>query len=455
MSEASKEPSTRTGVGGEPPTPPPLDAEQAQTLHRWRLRVFAGTWLSYAGYYFCRKPFYKVKGSLQQKLSLSTKQLGHVGTAYLSAYSVGQFNAAAVGTRLGPRHMLFLGMGLSILCNISAGIFGGFWPLLILMSVNGLAQATGWPGNVGTMARWTRRSERGTIMGLWSTCYQVGGLAAGLVASYLLGRFNWRASFFGGAAALAGVFALFSLLQRNGPEDVNLPPIEPEPPDSDEQKAENAAAVAAGRRPRRKLGWDRSVLITLLLMGATYFSVKFVRYLLLSWAAFFLQVQFKLRKDYAGYIADLFDLTGTFGTITAGVVSDRVFNGRRSVVILSMLFAMTLSCLFLWQVGPRSPLLFAIGLGAIGFMIYGPDSLLSAAGAIDVGRSGGAVAAAGIINGIGAAGSVLQEEVVGQLYHGASGDLGKVFGVLFAAAASSLICVSILAWRAHRGSSSL
>ena len=38
-----------------------------------------------------------------------------------------------------------------------------------LIAVNGLAQATGWSGNVGTMASWFHKHERGKVMGVWST----------------------------------------------------------------------------------------------------------------------------------------------------------------------------------------------------------------------------------------------------------------------------------------------
>ncbi|MCK5799655.1 MAG: MFS transporter [Deltaproteobacteria bacterium] len=448
-------------------TPPKRDSGLAQEpghgaansarLRHWRMRVFAGTWLSYAGYYFGRKPFYQVKGTLQGKLSIPTKSLSHVGTAYLAAYSVGQFNAAAIGTRLGPRRMILAGMAISMLCNVVAGIVPGFWPLLFVMSLNGLAQATGWPGNVGTMAHWTRREERGTIMGFWSTCYQVGGLLAGLTASYLLGLYGWKASFFGGAATLLLVIVLFSVLQRNRPEDVGLSPLDDEQEDDEQQddEQEDTEGAPHSKSDRAHKGWDRNVRITLLLMGGTYFSIKFVRYLLLSWAAFFLQIHFNLRKDHAGYVANIFDLTGTAGTITAGIVSDRVFHGRRTPVILIMLAGMTLSTLLLWQLGSSSVTIFTISLGLIGFMIYGPDSLLSAAGAIDVGRSGGAIAAAGIINGIGATGSVLQEEIVGALYTGPQDDLGPLFAIIFAAAIASLVGVTLLAIRAHRGTSRL
>ncbi|MCX7676288.1 MAG: hypothetical protein N2Z59_02810, partial [Alteraurantiacibacter sp.] len=44
---------------------------------------------------------------------------------------------------------------------------------------------------------------------------------------------------------------------------------------------------------------------------------------------------------------------------------------------------------------------FVAWLGASGLMLYGPDALLSGVGAIDVARQRKALAAAGIINGMG------------------------------------------------------
>ncbi|MCC6750192.1 MAG: MFS transporter [Deltaproteobacteria bacterium] len=419
-------------------------------LRSWRLRVFAGTWLSYAGYYFCRKPFYKVKGTLTVERGLSAATLGTIGSAYLVTYALGQFVAAAIGGRLGARRLLLVGMLASVLLNALAGLLPGTTALLLLMGANGLAQGTGWAGNVGTMAHWTRRSERGTIMGLWSTCYQAGGLAAGLWAAFLVGHYGWQWSFLGGAAALLLITALFGLLQRNRPEDVGLAPLEPPVGERAGPGPHDAEATEAASR-----GWPRSVWFTLGLMSAAYFAIKYVRYALQSWAAYFLQLNFRLSSAHAGYLADLFEAGGTAGVIVAGRLSDRRFGGRRTPVILLLLVGLALACLFLWLVGVRSVPLFALSLGLVGFLLYGPDSLLSAAGAIDVGSQAGALRASGLINGIGAVGSILQELVIGELYVRRAGHLGLIFGSLLLAASVALACMLWVAHRNRRGLSNL
>jgi OPA family glycerol-3-phosphate transporter-like MFS transporter len=429
------------------PSPPDEERTRRQ-LRRFRIRVFIATWLSYAGLYFCRKPFYIVKATLTEELGIGASALADIGTVYLVAYTLGQFVAAGLGSVVGARRMLLGGMAVSVVCNVIFGGAASYWVLLVFSGFNGLAQGTGWSGNVGTMAHWTTRRERGTIMGFWSTCYQVGGVMANGLAALLLGWRGWRWSFFGGSAVLGGVILQFWRLQRNRPEDVGLPPLR----ELEDNDREGAARAGGGLR---RLGWDRQVVITLLLVGGFYFCVKFIRYSLWSWAPYFMQLTFGLEGDDAGYLSTIFDVAGFFGAVTAGVVSDRVFRGRRSIVAFIMLAGMTAGCLLLWGPGSGSVTYFAVGLAVVGFMLYGPDSLMTAAGAIDLGSRRGAIAAAGVINGMGSVGSVVQEKVVANLYQRSGGELAPVFLVLLSAAAASMLLIGIVLWRNRTGRSDL
>src|SRR2546430_14746005 len=65
-----------------------------------------------------------------------------------------------------------------------------------------------------------------------------------------------------------------------------------------------------------------------------------------------------------------------------------------------------------------SPLAVAICFGLVGFMLYGPDTLLCGAASVHVAGEKNAVAVAGLVNGLGSLGPVLQEEVIGWLVRG-------------------------------------
>jgi len=438
---------------GNPVASPPAAASPAEALARayrpWQIRIFAATWLAYAGYYFCRKPFYVAKADMGSALGLSSVELAHLGTAYLAAYAVGQFSSAFFGRRLGPKLLLIAGIGISIFCNLVFGIANNFWTLLLFLALNGMAQGTGWPGCIGSLAFWFRRRQRGGILGVWSTCYQVGSLLSTALAAWFLGRLGWRWSYFGGALALLAIWSLVVTLHPNRPESAGLPPIE--------EEEENQPSPPTQRTPRMRepLGWPADIVISVLLMGLIYFTIKFLRYALWSWAPFFLRRNFGLAGDQAGYLSTVFEACGFVGVIVAGVASDKIFHGRRAFLSFAMLAMMTLSFLVMATLGAGSVLFFTLAMGLAGFMLFGPDSLLSGVGAIDVGTKRGALAAAGIINGMGSVGPIFQEETVGWMYKTWSQQLGPILAMLVGVAGAGAFLTLLLWRRARAGKTNL
>jgi len=414
----------------------------AHALRQWRMRILASTWLAYAGLYFCRKPFYAAKNTISEQLGISTAQLGDIEVAYLIAYTIGQFTAARFGQQRGARVVLLTGMAVSIGCNVVFAFANNYWTLFAFMALNGLAQATGWPSVVGTIGQWTRRAERGTLMGLWGTCYQLGGVAATSWAGFWLVRQGLRGAFLWASLALLGAWIAVFFWQRNRPQDVGLPPVE-------EADDEAASGEDSGS------GWTRAIIINLALVGAFYFGVKFVRYALWSWVPFLLEKNFGLAVDDAAYISTIFDLAGFAGVVCAGIASDRLFNGKRALPSFVMLVGMLLGCGMLWFVGATSLFWFGLAIGLIGFMLFGPDSLLSGAGAIEVGSPKLAVAAAGIINGTGSLGAVVQALLVSRILENSDGAMGPVFAVLGLASATSIVAISVVLLRNRRGSADL
>ena len=143
-----------------------MSTQETKTIRIWRTRVLTTTWLSYAGFYFCRKNFSIAKASLLDTLQIDKSDLAHIVTAYLAAYMLGQFLTAVVSRRFATRTLLLGGMGLTLICNIIFGFTtlmgpAGYWPLLIFNVVNGFAQSTGWPGNIGVLGNWLSRTDRG------------------------------------------------------------------------------------------------------------------------------------------------------------------------------------------------------------------------------------------------------------------------------------------------------
>ncbi len=417
---------------------------------KWQYRIFSATWLAYVGYYFTRKAFFVVKSDMADAMGLDTINLAHLGTAYLISYMVGQYSSAYFGRRMGPKLLLLAGMGISLVCNVVFGASNSYWTVLLFLSLNGLAQGTGWPGSIGSLAYWFKRKQRGSILGIWSTCYQVGSLVATSFAAYMLGHYGWRWSFFGASMILLIIWTAVLFLHPNKPEDVGLPPLKDEDDETPKaQEAESANEKESG------LGWNKDVVYTVVLMGIVYFGIKFLRYALWSWVPFLLRNNFGQAGDDAGYISTIFDIAGFLGVIFAGFASDRLFKGKRSFLSFLMLFLMAMSFVLMYTMGSTSLFFFTISMAMAGFMLYGPDSLISGVGAIDVGTKKGALVAAGIINGTGSIGPVFQEEIIGWLYQKYNGSLIPIFILLMVVALATAFVTFLLWIRSKKGKANL
>jgi OPA family glycerol-3-phosphate transporter-like MFS transporter len=418
----------------------------ADTFRRYRLQLFVATWLSYFGFYVVRKVYAVVKLPLKEHFGLDDIQVAWPWTVYLVTYMLGQFLAAGLGRRIESRRILIWGMSVAAACNLAIGVLvdrqlaNPFLWICVTMGIFGVAQAMGWPHNVALFANWTRKAERGTLFAVWGTCYQFGAVFGKGLAGFLLGWLGLAWTFYGSSLVLFAFTAYFVLRARERPESVGLSlPDEAEP--------EAATATPGAPAAARSNALPRAFIVSVVAMGLIYFGFKFLRYALDSWSALILAEHFGLSASISAYLSTAFDWVGFLGVLVAGYWSDRIPGARRAPVI----FWMTCGCLVataaMWMVGLKSPVLFVLLLGLVGFMAMGPDSLLSGAAAMDVGSRRQAAVAAGVINGLGSIGPILQEPAIGWIKQ--TRGLDAVFGLLVVVVFLTTVATGLLA-RAER-----
>jgi OPA family sugar phosphate sensor protein UhpC-like MFS transporter len=416
--------------------------------HRsWRLKVAIATWLSYVGFYFCRKPFSAAKSALGTETHWSATTLGDIWACYLIAYSVGQFLASYTGTKLGPRKNLLIGMAVTIAVTVAMPLTLNVKLMAVLATLLGLSQATGWSGNVGTMAGWFHKHERGRVMGLWSTNFNIGALTSGWVMAWVLGLASpapWRWTFYTGAAVLTAIYIVFIFFQRDRPEDVGLAAIDD--PVTPVDEAKTPEPVAAGL-----MGLSRSQWTNLMLVAGFYFFVKFIRYAIWSWAPYFLHIHYGRPEGGANLLATSFDLLGLPGVWATGWLSDKYFQSRRAGIATAMMIGVTIATTLLFIFYDANVWIFVVLLAAIGFTCYGPDALLTGAGAMDIGGPRRATFCAAVISGFGSMGSIVQELVIPRVYDPKTGSLQVIFGLLLGCATMGALFCGLLVVRNRRG----
>lgn len=359
-----------------------------------RRGVFGLTWLAYASYYLCRKGFGVTKARIESSLGVSAGWLATIDSAYLVAYAAGQFASGLAGDRVGARRLIGWGMLGSAAACVLFGSASGALVMLLAFAANGLFQSTGWPGTTKAMADWYEPGERGTVMGVWSTCYQAGGLAATAFATALLTAFGWRWAFFGPAIVVGGlgVVVLFLLAERHGAAGGASRP----PP--------TAAEEAEFRAARRSVIASPTVWS----FGAAYFCLKIIRYSILFWLPYYLHNALHYSEKKAGYLSISFEVGGIVGVLVAGALSDRIAGGRRSLLSSVMMALLAASILLYSVVAHWGAVPNFAGMALVGLLLFGPDSLLAGAAAQDLGGRHAAATATGFVNGMGSIGAILQ-----------------------------------------------
>jgi sugar phosphate permease len=238
-------------------------------------------------------------------------------------------------------------------------------------------------------------------MGLWSTCYQVGGLLATFAVGEVAERYGWRASFRSVALLLFGVGLL--VLWRLPTRSVALADGA-----SADVTSESAAEPRRDRIERRRAQLAVLKSATLWFYGLSYFFVKLIRYALLFWLPYYLASAFDYTTSEAARMSTAFDAGGLVGVILLGRISDRSQRFSRAVLSVFWLTGAVFALAAYAWFGSTSALVNALLLALVGALLFGPDAMLAGAAAQDAGGTHAPSLATGFVNGIGSLGALLQ-----------------------------------------------
>lgn len=353
------------------------DSKIDSTYSKLRWQVFSGVFFGYAGYYLVRKNFTLVMPDLVDK-GFSKAELGFALAGVSIAYGLSKFIMGNVSDRSNSRIFMALGLVLSAVTMILMGILpfatGSVGIMFVLLMFNGWFQGMGWPPSGRVMVHWFSNKERGTKMSIWNVAHNIGGGLMANIAILGVGIFGiWQAKLFvPGVVAL--VVAFFILLTvRDTPQSCGLPSIErwkndyPDKYNAEHEKEFSAKEIFFKYVFNNKLLWY--------IAFANAF-VYLVRYGVLDWAPTYLEEIKGFSVKDSGWAYALYEYAGIPGTLLCGLISDKVFKGKRAPASIIYMVLVFVAVLVYWLNPAGNPLVDNVALIAIGFLIYGPVMLI-------------------------------------------------------------------------------
>jgi sugar phosphate permease len=344
--------------------------------------------IAYIGVYLCRKNLSVAVPVLQRTWGLTKSQVGVIESAGTFAYAFGKFFWGPVTDRVGGRASLLGSMVLVALFGAAGALAPSLLMLAVLYSTNRLFGSASWGAMVKLVPEWFAPKTMAFACGLLSLSYVFGGALASSFAG-LVARFTHES-----LPALLALPSLVLLALALACGWVLLRNRRPGSPPG-------ATAKSARFQLRQvlKLFRDKGFLAVL----ALSFTLTLLRETFNFWTVDFLRTEGGSQVSVSGaaLLSTRFDLCGVAGILLMGWIY-----GRLSVAVRKGLLAGELGLLaVLLAALPRffhlGPAAMAAGVGAIGFLVYGPYSLLSGVLAVEVRGREYTATVAGLVDGVG------------------------------------------------------
>lgn len=406
------------------PIPPPEPAVRTPRAFLYLGMLIA----AYIGVYLCRKNLAVAVPLIQQDWGLSKEQVGLIASVSTVVYAAGKIGFGPITDRLGGRTTL---IG-SILLVAGFGLAGAFAPslaaLTVIYSANRLAGSASWGAMVKLVSEWFPSSRLAFACGLLSLSFVFGGALAvafaGVVAR--LSGESWRAVLGAPSLVLAGLVVVL-WLGIGGQRGV--PPA----------AGTAAAGPAIGAVQVRALFRERTFLVIL----ALSFALNLLRETFNFWTVDFIHTEggSRVSSSLAAFLSTPFDICGALGIVLVGWAFGRLAPSARQVFLALMLGILALLLAAFPLFFQSSLPVLTVGVGLVGFLAYGPYSLLAGVLAVEVRGRNSAATVAGLVDGVGYFAGVLSGVVFGKLLTLGGYRLGFLAMAAVTAIAAGLCCL--------------
>jgi predicted MFS family arabinose efflux permease len=290
-----------------------LDGDPAASAPEWRTYgLILGAGLVSAGLAAYEIVPASVTPLVRDSLGIGSTRVGLIvgvmfGTAVLSSLPAG-----AVLDRTDSRRMMaaaVLSLFVAGIWGWAAGRAGAYWPLIASRVVGGVAYVVVWNAGIDIVSRAVVPDRRATAVGIFTASGPIGFALGQSTGPLVAARFGWPAIFpaYTGLALVG--FALFWSTSRGlGGARADAPTL-----------SEFGTVLRS-----------RSVWLAGALGFLSYALYLFVN----SWGSSYLTDEIQLSLALSGAIVAVFPAVGVVSRAASGLLSDRVFGGRRQPVLL-------------------------------------------------------------------------------------------------------------------------
>ena len=296
-------------------------------IHPWQLIAFLSMSFMYLFCYFGRYNIGAATPGMIEEFEYTNKTIGWLTTIFTIVYAFGQFVNGFLADRFGPKKLLIIGGFGCVMANVFFGISNTFVFQAIFWGMNGYLSSMLWAPCCRILYYWFPENRWGWWKGILGALCYAGGWLVMRIAGPTIEHWGWRAAFFVPPAFLLVMTVIFIFLGKSSPQDAGLEPEWEQGQREKPQKVGMKDYIRALSNFRMNLAYLSGI------------GQKFVRLAMLTWFV-------KILREPIGLGGFGFGITkattitshafagGIVFSILLGVISDRIFKGRRWQTLL-------------------------------------------------------------------------------------------------------------------------
>jgi len=357
----------------------------------WRFRIITALIVGYSAFYIVRQNFSIAAPGMLTEFGYTKTDLGWVFTGFSVIYGLSKFASGMLCDRVNVRYFMTLGLLGAALANLFIGFSSSIVVIGLLYALNGLFQSTGWPPVTRSLTHWYAPRQLGTRWGIVNASHQIGSTIILNGGPFILLYFAWRGVFIIPAVICVILAGFVFWWLRDSPKSIGLPSIEEK-----EGLVREGETVDEDKRSYREVFVENILTNKMLwIICMANFFVYIIRMGFFNWAPTFLQETKGVSLQLAGAQVTAFEVAGLIGGLLAGVLSDKIFRGRRGRTSFYFMVILTIALLAFCYAPAYVPGLDFVLFFTMGFLVYGPQVLVGIAGA-ELGSKRAAAAGAGL-----------------------------------------------------------
>ncbi|MDR1401671.1 MAG: MFS transporter [Puniceicoccales bacterium] len=395
----------------------------------WRFRIVYSLIIGYAAFYLVRQTFQVAAPKILTEFGYTREQIGLGFSAFAIIYGFGKFFNGVLCDRTNARWFMTIGLIGSAVCSMCMGFANALWAFVTLYALSAAFQSAGWPPVSRLMTQWYSPHELGTKWGLVNASHQIGSIAILMGGTLIAEKFGWRHVFF--VPGIVTIIIAFLVLERlrDSPRSLGLPSIEEkenlfdESGHSDKENITLREVFFEHILPNKSLWY----------VCFANFFVYIVRMGFFNWAPVFLRESKGANGMDVACLNSEFEFMGAIGGFVAGWLSDKAFGGRRNCTSFYFMIVLVVALITFWATPSSSMYVNTCLMFAIGFFIYGPQTLAGVSGA-EFGSRRAAATGAGLTGTFGYLGSAISGWGVGKIADKWGWNAAFLFFILCAAA---------------------